>query len=58
MQRYFITEEPTTSYQTAEIILTGEQHHHISRVMRMEIGNEVFLVFPNQKAIIAKIVKI
>lgn len=58
MQRYFIVEEPTPSYQTTEIILTGEQHHHITRVMRMEIGNKVFLVYPNQKAIIAKIVKI
>lgn len=58
MQRYFITEIPTPSYQTKEINLTGEQHHHITRVMRMVIGDEVYLVFPNQKSIIAKIVKI
>ena len=58
MQRYFITEVLTASYQTTEINLTGEQHHHITRVMRMVIGDEVYLVFPNQKAIIAKIIRI
>ncbi|WP_034550209.1 16S rRNA (uracil(1498)-N(3))-methyltransferase [Carnobacterium funditum] len=58
MQRYFISEERKTTYQTTEIILSDEQYHHITRVMRMEIGNQIYLVFPDQKAIIAKIVKI
>lgn len=58
MQRYFITEVLTPSYRTTEIKLIGEQHHHITRVMRMAIGNKVYLVFPDQKSIVAKIVKI
>lgn len=55
MQRYFIVEKLKDDYQSTEIILTGEQHHHIVRVMRMEIGDQVYLVFPEHKAIIAKI---
>lgn len=58
MQRYFISEERTSTYRTTDIILFGEQYHHITRVMRMEIGNRVYLVFPDQQAIVAKIVKI
>ncbi|SEK40777.1 16S rRNA (uracil1498-N3)-methyltransferase [Carnobacterium iners] len=58
MQRYFITENRKDSYQTIEIRLTGEQHHHMTRVMRMEVGKTVYLVFPDQKAIVAKLTKI
>ncbi|MFC4770771.1 16S rRNA (uracil(1498)-N(3))-methyltransferase [Enterococcus hermanniensis] len=53
MQRYFI-DQP---YQSA-IKISGEPHHHMSRVMRMTAGNEVFLVFNDQVAIKAKITEI
>ncbi|MCA9766214.1 MAG: 16S rRNA (uracil(1498)-N(3))-methyltransferase [Carnobacterium sp.] len=58
MQRYFIDEKRKASYQTTEIRLFGEQHHHMTRVMRMEVGKTVYLVFPDQKAIVAKVTKI
>ncbi|MEG0288762.1 MAG: 16S rRNA (uracil(1498)-N(3))-methyltransferase [Carnobacterium sp.] len=54
MQRYFLA-ETIADYQTAELILTGEQYHHMIRVMRMKIGDEAYLVFPNQQAFIAEI---
>ncbi|MGG5371245.1 16S rRNA (uracil(1498)-N(3))-methyltransferase [Enterococcus sp. AZ196] len=53
MQRYFIDQ----SYQpTVEI--TGESHHHMSRVMRMTAEDQVFLVFNDQTAIKARITAI
>lgn len=46
MQRYFLDQ----AYQpTVEI--SGEPHHHMSRVMRMTVGDQVFLVFNDQVAI-------
>ena len=58
MQRYFVSSERTPAYQSTDIVLFGEQHHHITRVMRMEIGDQIYLVFPDQTAIIAEITKI
>ncbi|MBO0453299.1 16S rRNA (uracil(1498)-N(3))-methyltransferase [Candidatus Enterococcus murrayae] len=53
MQRYFIDQ----AYQpTVEI--TGESHHHMSRVMRMTAEDQVFLVFNDQTAIKARITAI
>lgn len=40
MQRYFL---PHSSFQANEIILTGEEAHHISRVMRMAEGDEIIV---------------
>ncbi|MDH6365085.1 16S rRNA (uracil1498-N3)-methyltransferase [Enterococcus sp. PF1-24] len=55
MQRYFIEEkyQPQVSYQ-----LTGENFHHIVRVMRMQPDEEVYLVFSDQVSIIAAISQI
>lgn len=53
MQRYFIEE----NYQPS-IHLTGENYHHIVRVMRMKIGQEIFVVFTDEVAIKAKITAI
>lgn len=53
MQRYFLDQ----AYQpTVEV--SGEPHHHMSRVMRMTVDAEVFLVFNDQTAIKAKIIAI
>lgn len=53
MQRYFI-DQPHQS--TIEV--SGEPHHHMSRVMRMSVDDQVFLVFKDQIAIKAKITAI
>lgn len=53
MQRYFIDQ----AYQpTVEV--SGEAHHHMSRVMRMSVDDQVFLVFKDQTAVKAKITAI
>lgn len=54
MQRYFLA-ETVEDYHTTEIALTGEQYHHIVRVMRMKPGNQVYLVLPEQRAFKAEI---
>ncbi len=52
MQRYFIPEK----YKGEEIIaLTGEDFHHISRVMRMKKGDRFYLVFSNGETAIVRI---
>lgn len=53
MQRYFIDQ----AYQPI-IEVSGEPHHHMSRVMRMSVDDHVFLVFNDQTAIKAKITAI
>lgn len=55
MQRYFIKEtyEPKEVYE-----VSGEPYHHIVRVMRMVVGNQVYLAFQNQVSLIAEITKI
>lgn len=53
MQRYFI-DQP---YQSA-VKISGEPHHHMSRVMRMTVGNQVFLVFNDQVTVKAEITEI
>ncbi|MDT2521936.1 16S rRNA (uracil(1498)-N(3))-methyltransferase [Enterococcus raffinosus] len=53
MQRYFIDQ----AYQSI-VEISGEPHHHMSRVMRMSVDDQVFLVFNDQTAIKAKIVAI
>ena len=55
MQRYFINEdyENKALYQAE-----GEDYHHMIRVMRMAVGDQVFLAFKNQVSIIAEIIAI
>lgn len=53
MQRYFLDQ----AYQ-ATVEVSGEAHHHMSRVMRMSAEDQVFLVFNDQTAIIAQIISI
>ena len=54
MQRYFID----LPYTGGSYELAGEVFHHIVRVMRMEPGEKVYLVFPDQTAIIAEITEV
>lgn len=54
MQRYILDE----TYPMATIELTGEPYHHIIRVMRMQAGDQVYLVFRNQVTIVAEISEI
>lgn len=53
MQRYFIDQ----AYQPV-VEITGEPHHHMSRVMRMAANDQVFLVFNDHTAIKARITAI
>lgn len=55
MQRYFLTEPYKTKEQYT---ITGENYHHIVRVMRMEPAQQVFLAFSDHRAIIAEITDI
>lgn len=55
MQRYFldIPYEANEQYN-----LSGEPYHHIVRVMRMDVGQKVYLAFSDQTVIIAEIIQI
>lgn len=53
MQRYFIDQ----AYRST-VEISGKPHHHMSRVMRMAAGDQVFLAFNDQTTIKAKILAI
>ncbi len=53
MQRYFLNESYNESVHEYEV--TGEPFHHMIRVMRMEAGNHVYLVFANDMSLEAEI---
>lgn len=55
MQRYFMT-EPYEVREHYEI--TGENYHHMIRVMRMEPTQQVYLVFSDRIALIAEITEV
>jgi 16S rRNA (uracil1498-N3)-methyltransferase len=48
MQRYFISDK--NNWTKEEVIISGEDVHHILRVMRFDIGDEIIAVHPNEKA--------
>lgn len=50
MQRYFLDAD-----HQENIAISGENYHHIVRVMRMVPGDKVYLVFRQQETIIAEI---
>ena len=54
MQRYFVTNQPST----ASFIIVGEDHHHISRVMRMKTGDQIICVNDDKKSAICSIAEI
>ncbi|MTD42327.1 16S rRNA (uracil(1498)-N(3))-methyltransferase [Erwinia sp. CPCC 100877] len=55
MQRYFV-KEPYQAKEQYE--MTGENYHHMVRVMRMEPKAQVYLAFADQVAIVAEITEI
>ncbi len=55
MQRYFMT-EPYEVREHYEI--TGENYHHMIRVMRMEPTQQVYLVFSDRISLIAEITEV
>lgn len=50
MQRYFIHEPIKADHS---FILTGEDFHHLSHVMRMKAGDHFYAVFPNHQTALA-----
>ncbi|MBC2181958.1 16S rRNA (uracil(1498)-N(3))-methyltransferase [Listeria sp. FSL L7-0233] len=56
MQRYFVTNELENDNDT--ISITGENFHHMTRVMRMKESDQVFIAFPSQKTCISAITAI
>lgn len=54
MQRYFLGEMPHNN----KITLTGDDFHHISRVMRMEAGSRIYTVHPDGRTSISIITEI
>ncbi|WP_079509803.1 16S rRNA (uracil(1498)-N(3))-methyltransferase [Mesobacillus jeotgali] len=54
MQRYFIEEQVNPE----QFNITGDDYHHIARVMRMSAGDEIFCVTPTGKSAICQIAEI
>ncbi|MDO5100777.1 MAG: 16S rRNA (uracil(1498)-N(3))-methyltransferase [Eubacteriales bacterium] len=50
MYRFFVNQN-----QSNEVVLTGEQHHHISHVLRMAVEDELELVFADGTVYLARI---
>jgi 16S rRNA (uracil1498-N3)-methyltransferase len=55
LQRYFIEKNPDDGNS---IQISGEDYHHIVRVMRMTVGSRLIAVFPSGKAALCEIVEI
>ncbi|RFU61340.1 16S rRNA (uracil(1498)-N(3))-methyltransferase [Bacillus sp. V59.32b] len=55
MQRYFLSEG---DFQDNSIRISGEDYHHITRVMRMEPGDRMFCVKNNGQAALCEITEI
>jgi 16S rRNA (uracil1498-N3)-methyltransferase len=54
LQRYFVTNQPATE----SFVIEGEDYHHISRVMRMKIGDQIICVNDDQRSAICSIAEI
>jgi 16S rRNA (uracil1498-N3)-methyltransferase len=55
VQRYFL---PIAYNGQADIVINGDDYHHIARVMRMKPNDRIFVVFTNGHAGLAEIEKI
>ncbi|WP_047981452.1 16S rRNA (uracil(1498)-N(3))-methyltransferase [Ornithinibacillus contaminans] len=55
MQRYFI---PNTSWNQDNVHITGDDFHHITRVMRMQIGDTIICNQPTGQAAVCKLTEI
>lgn len=54
MQRYFV---PASNWHENEVFITGDDVHHINRVMRMELNDKLICNHPDGKAAICFISK-
>ena len=54
VQRYFVKQPANEN----RFVIDSEDTHHISKVMRMEVGDKIICVEPNGKAAICEIAKI
>lgn len=52
MQRYFVNNEQV---KNNNIYITGEDYHHISRVMRMKQGDHIICVTPDEQSALCEI---
>jgi 16S rRNA (uracil1498-N3)-methyltransferase len=52
MQRYFLNDRYS---EDCPVVITGEDYHHIVRVMRMKEDDHIFVVFPDQSSAVARI---
>lgn len=52
MQRYFV---PGSNWQENQVIITGDDVHHITRVMRMDIKDKIICNHPNGKSCVCEI---
>lgn len=55
MQRYFVND---TENIQEKICFTGNDFHHMTKVMRMNIGSQIIALFPNGREAIFEITKI
>ncbi|GGM31185.1 ribosomal RNA small subunit methyltransferase E [Paraliobacillus quinghaiensis] len=55
MQRYFV---PAINFSDNTVTIEGDDVHHITRVMRMESGDEIICNHPSGKAAICKILTV
>lgn len=55
MQRYFLDD---IYGEDGSFVLTGEDFHHISRVMRMRPGDQMFAVFADGRSALARLEKL
>ncbi|KAB7708724.1 16S rRNA (uracil(1498)-N(3))-methyltransferase [Bacillus aerolatus] len=55
MQRYFLNEKPDNG---GKVTITGEDFHHLSRVMRLKAGDCVYAVFPDGESAVVEIEEI
>ncbi|MBM7597919.1 16S rRNA (uracil1498-N3)-methyltransferase [Virgibacillus halotolerans] len=55
MQRYFV---PTANWQAHEVVITGDDIHHITRVMRYKIGDRIICNHPDGQAAVCTITEI
>ncbi|MFA1820458.1 16S rRNA (uracil(1498)-N(3))-methyltransferase [Virgibacillus oceani] len=53
MQRYFV---PESGWEDNQIIITGEDAHHINRVMRLKAGDQVICNHPEGYAAVCEII--
>jgi 16S rRNA (uracil1498-N3)-methyltransferase len=54
LQRYFVTNQPATE----SFVIEGEDHHHISRVMRMKTGDQIICVNDDKRSALCSIAEI